>query len=138
MVRVSNVAAALVAVLAAGCSGGEGGAAAPTAPTTTAATTPSTGGGSPATQGCKPAAPGNLRVSINDSVRVFTWSSVNNVQDYFIQIGNASSANPDLINTNTSQTTYTWTGAGPGNYWARVSARNSCGSGENSEPISFH
>jgi len=137
MVRVSCAVAALVAVLGAGCSGGEGGAAAPTAPTTTPSTTPSTGG-SPTSQGCKPAAPGNLRVSINDSVRVFTWSSVSNVQDYFIQIGNASSENPDLINTNTTQTTYTWTGAAPGNYWARVYAHNSCGSGANSEQISFH
>ena len=131
--------AALVAALGAGCSGGEGGAATPTAPTTSS-TTPSTGGGSPTTQGCKPAAPGNLRVSINDSVRVFTWSTVSNVQDYFIQIGNASLASgiPDLIDTNTTQTTYTWTGAAPGNYWARVYARNSCGSGPNSEQISFH
>jgi hypothetical protein len=136
MMRVSYAAAALVAVLGAGCSGGEGGAATPTAPTAPS-TTPSTGG-TPAPQGCKPAAPGNLRVSITDNVRVFTWNSVSNVQDYFIQIGTAGSDNADLINTNTSQTTYTWAGAQPANYWARVYARNSCGSGPNSEQISFH
>jgi len=137
MMRVSCVAAALVAVLGAGCSGGDGGASAPTGPTTTPAATPSTGGGT-ATQGGKPAAPGNLRVTVNDSTRVFTWNSVSNVQDYFIQIGTSGSDNPDLVNTNTSQTTYTWTGAAPGNYWARVYARNSSGSGPNSEQISFH
>ena len=135
MMRVSCAAAALVAVLGAGCSGGEEGASTPTAPTTTPSTpsTPST-----PTQGGKPAAPGNLRVTVNDSTRVFTWNSVSNVQDYFIQIGTSGSDNPDLINTNTSQTTYTWTGAAPGNYWARVYARNSAGSGPNSEQISFH
>ena len=138
MMRVSCAAAALVAVLGAGC-GGEGGAATPTSPTTPS-TTPSTGGGSPSPQGCKPAAPGNLRVSITNSTHVFTWNAVGNVQDYFIQIGNANTAsgNPDLIDTNTTQTTYTWTGAAPGNYWARVYARNSCGSGPNSEQISFN
>ena len=136
MMRVSCAAAALVAVLGAGCSGGEGGASTPTAPTTTPST-PSTGGSAP-TQGGKPAAPGNLRVTVNDSTRVFTWNSVSNVQDYFIQIGTSGSDNPDLVNTNTSQTTYTWTGAAPGNYWARVYARNSAGSGPNSEQISFH
>jgi len=136
MMRVSCAAAALVAVLGAGCSGGEGGASTPTAPTTTPST-PSTGGSAP-TQGGKPAAPGNLRVTVNDSTRVFTWNSVSNVQDYFIQIGNSGSDNPDLVNTNTSQTTYTWTGAAPGNYWARVYARNSAGSGANSDTISFH
>jgi len=137
MIRVSCVAAALVAVLGAGCSGGEDGQAAPTAPSST--TTPSSGG-SPSPQGCKPAAPGNLRVTITGSMRVFTWNTVSNVQDYFIQIGNANTAsgNPDLVDTNTTQTTYTWTGASPGNYWARVYARNSCGSGPNSEQISFH
>ena len=98
---------------------------------------PSTGGGTP-TQGGKPAAPSNLSVTVNGGTRVFTWSSVSNVQDYFIQIGTSGSENPDLINTNTSQTTYTWTGAGPGNYWARVYARNSAGSSPNSDTITFH
>ena len=137
MIRVSFAAAALVAVLGAGCSGGEGGAATPTAPTPTPSTTPSTGGGSPTTQGCKPAAPGNLRVSITDNVRVFTWSSVSNVQDYFIQIAQVGN-NDYLVNTNTSQTTYTWAGNPKGSYWARVYARNSCGSGQNSEQLFFN
>lgn len=137
MMRGSLLAAALVAVLGAGCSGGEGGAATPTSPTTTPAATPSGGGNTPAQDG-KPAAPANLRVTVNDSTRVFTWNSVNNVQDYFIQIGTSGSNDANLINTNTSQTTYTWTGAAPGNYWARVYARNSAGSGPNSDTITFH
>jgi hypothetical protein len=128
--------AALVAVLGSGCSGGEGGASTPTAPTSSP-TAPSTPSGSPTSQSCLPAAPGNLRVTVNDSRRVFTWDSVNNVQDYFIQIAQTGS-DDFLVNTNTSQTTYNWNGAAPGNYWARVYARNSCGSGPNSSPITFN
>jgi len=137
MTRILCAAAALVAALSVGCSSGEGGAATPTGPTATS-TTSTGGGGSPTTQSCKPATPGNLRVSTTDSRRVFTWDTVSNAQDYFIQIGNAGSDSPDHINTNTSQTTYTWAGAQPANYWARVYARNSCGSSANSEQISFH
>ena len=86
---------------------------------------------------CVPAAPGNLRVTVTDSMRVFTWNAVSNVQDYFIQIG-SSSGMSNLIDTNTTQTTYTWTGANAGTYYARVYARNSCGSGPNSNEISFN
>jgi hypothetical protein len=100
-------------------------------------TAPSTPSGSPTSQSCLPAAPGNLRVTVNGSQRVFTWDSVNNVQDYFIQIARAGS-DDYLVDTNTSQTTYTWTGAGAGNYWARVYARNACGSGPNSNQITFN
>ena len=123
-----------MAVLGAGCSGGDGGAAAPTAPTTTTA---AAGPQSPTNTACTPAAPGNLAVSVNGSTRVFTWNAVSNAQDYFIQIGSGSGG-ADLINTNTSQTTYTWTGGSPSTYYARVYARNSCGSGPNSTEISFH
>jgi len=136
MTRFLCAAAALVAALSVGCSGGEGGAATPTGPTTTQATSTG-GGGSPTNQSCMPAAPGNLRVSTTDSRRVFTWDTVSNAQDYFIQIAQ-SGIDDFIINTNTSQTTYTWAGAAPGNYWARVYARNSCGSGPNSNQLSFN
>jgi hypothetical protein len=135
MTRLSCAAAVFVAVLGTGCSGGEGGAS-PTAPTSTP-TAPSTPSGSPTSQSCLPAAPANLRVTVSDSQRVFTWDSVNNVQDYFIQIARTGS-DDYLVNTNTSQTTYSWTGAGPGNYWARVYARNACGSGPNSNQVTFN
>jgi len=136
MTRFSCAAAALVAALSMGCSSSEGGAPTPTGPTSTPST-PSTGGGSPTTQACLPAAPGNLRVTVNDSVRAFTWNSVSNAQDYFIQIARVGS-DEFLVNTNTSQTSYNWTGQSPGSYWARVYARNSCGSGPNSESVSLN
>ena len=125
-----------MAALTMACSGSEG--AAPTAPSA-APSTSSTGGSAPPTaQSCLPAAPGNLRVTMNDSVRTFTWNSVSNAQDYFIQIARTGSSDPFLVDTNTSQTTYTWAGQSPGNYWARVYARNSCGSGPNSETVNFN
>ena len=136
MVRFFGAAAALVAALGIACSGSEGGAAAPTAPTSTPASTSSSN--PPTQQSCLPAAPENLRVTVtNTSTRVFTWNSVSNVQDYFIQIAQVGS-DDYLVNTNTSQTTYTWAGNTPGSYWARVYARNSCGSGPNSQQISFN
>jgi hypothetical protein len=139
MKRSGMAAAVLLAALATACSGGESGGT-PTAPSSSGGSSGSggtSGGGSGTTTSCLPAAPGNLRVSVNGSTRVFTWDAVANVQDYFIQIGSASGGS-DLINTNTSQTTYTWTGAGPGSYWARVYGRNSCGSGPNSTQLSFN
>jgi hypothetical protein len=139
MTRYACAVVTLMAGLAVGCSGSEG-AAAPTAPTSTPTTTGSTGGAptSPTPQSCVPAAPQNLRVTRTDSTRVFTWDAVSNVQDYFIQISHVGSSDPDIVNTNTTHTDYTWVGAGTGNYTARVYARNSCGSGPNSTAITFN
>ena len=129
---ISLASAALAAVLVVGCSGGEGGS--PTAPTTS---TSGTGPQSPTNPSCVPAAPANLQVATSGSTRVFTWNAVSGVQDYFIQIGSASGGK-DLVDTNTSQTTYSWTGANAGTYYARVYGRNSCGSGPNSTEIVVH
>jgi len=135
MTRISCAAALLVAAFGIGCSSGEGGAATPTSPTPSTTTTG--GGSSPTNQSCVPAAPGNLRVTVTGSRRVFNWDSVSNVQDYFIQIAQSGS-NTFLVDTNTTQTTYEWTGASSASYWARVYARNSCGSGPNSSQITFN
>jgi hypothetical protein len=136
MTRVFCAALLLAAALGAGCSGSES-ASTPTAPTTTSSTS-SGGSNPPPTQSCLPAAPGNLKVTVsNSSTRVFTWSSVANAQDYFIQIAQVNHEDY-LVNTNTTQTTYTWAGNAPGSYWARVYARNSCGSGPNSEQLFFN
>jgi hypothetical protein len=136
MTRFSCAAAALVAALGIACSGSEG--AAPTAPSAAPSTSSSGGSAPPTTSSCLPAAPGGLRVTVDNTVRTFTWNSVSNAQDYFIQIAKTGSSDPFLVDTNTSQTNYTWSGQSGGNYWARVYARNSCGSGPNSESISFN
>ena len=125
-----------VAVLIAGaCGGSDNTAQAPTGPTTTPpSTTP------PPTSSCAPPAPTNLTVTQTaSSTRVFTWNASANAVDYIIGIG-SSSGNSDLIYTNTTQTTYTWTGQSVTEYfyYARVYARNSCGSSAWSNQIVFH
>lgn len=135
-IRTSLVVLATVFVVA--CSGGS--PAAPTAPTPAAAATPTST--TPAPSGpqsttCRPAAPVNFTVSLVGGNRTFNWSAVPNAVDYFILIGNASGLS-DIVNTNTTQTTYLWNGAPIGTYYARVYARNSCGSGPNSNEISFN
>jgi hypothetical protein len=121
----------VVAALAtAGC-GGSDGSPAPTSPTPAPATPNPPPGSNPS---CIPGTPTGLQAATTGSTRVFTWNAVSTAADYFIQIG-TDTGRSDLVNTNTSQTTYTWTGASPGRYYARVYARNSCGSGANSVEI---
>jgi hypothetical protein len=133
MTRSGLAVALMLGCLAAACSSNDGGAPTPTSPTpSTPAPSPTPGG----TSSCLPAAPGNFRVVVNGTSRVFNWDAVSGVQDYFIQI--ATTGGPDLVNTNTTQTTYTWNGFSPASYWARVSARNACGSGASSTQIFFN
>lgn len=136
MKAVGLCAALMLTLVVSACSESAGGGGTPATPTPT---NPSPNP-SPTNPSCVPAAPNNLRLSANGSTRVFNWDAVSNAQDYFIQIGHAGQASgaADLIDTNTSQTTYTWAGASAGNYWARVYARNSCGSGANSTQIFFN
>jgi len=128
----------IVAVLfAAACGGNDDAAPSPTAPTPT--TPPVTTPPPPSTT-CSPPAPANLAVvQTGGSTRVFTWNASSTAADYFIGIG-SSSGNADLIYTNTSQTTYSWTGASVTStfYYARVYARNSCGSSAWSTELAFH
>ena len=133
MMRSGFGLALLVAVLGGACSGSEGGST-PTSPTTP---TGGSGSQSPTNPSCVPAAPGDLRVTVTDGTRAFTWNAVSGAQDYFIQVGSASGQS-NLLNTNTTQTTYSLTGGGAGPFYAREYARNSCGSGANSTEISFN
>jgi hypothetical protein len=128
----------MIAVLmAVACGSNESASPSPTSPTppTPPATTPT-----PPTTSCAPAAPTNLTyVQSGSSTRVFTWNASASAADYFIGIG-SSTGNADLVYTNTTQTTYSWTGTSITSafYYARVYARNSCGSSAWSTEISFH
>jgi hypothetical protein len=128
----------LVAVLAGGCASGENAGTTPTSPTSP--TAPSTPTAPPPSNSCLPAAPSGFNVThVGPSHRVFRWNAVATAIDYTIQIG-TSSGTYDLISTNTSQTEYTWIGQSsiPGHlFYARVHARNTCGSGNSSSEISF-
>jgi hypothetical protein len=126
----------LIAMLATACAGGDEAGAIPTGPSspTPPASAPPT---APPSTSLAPSAPTGLTVAVTGSSRVFTWNASAGAVDYFIQIGEASGSS-NLIYTNTSQTTYSWTGAGPGTYYARVHARNGNGSSAPSNEIVVH
>jgi len=125
----------LVAALTAACGANDGGGS-PTAPTPPPSSTPPPSP-SPTNPSCAPGAATNLRVSVVDSTRTLTWTAGSNATDYTVQIGTASGSS-NMIYTNTTLTTYTWTGANPGTYYARVHSRNSCGQGAPSNEVVFN
>jgi len=125
----------LVAALTAACGANDGGGS-PTAPTAPPSSTP-TPSPSPTNPSCAPGSATNLRVSIVGSTRTLTWTAGANAVDYTLTIGTVSGA-ADLINTNTTQTTYTWSGQGAGTYYSRVHSRNACGQGAPSNEIVFN
>jgi len=125
---------ALIAMLAAaaiGCGGGDGdnsGGNSPTAPSSTSSTP---------NAGCtRPAAPPNFTATVAGSSVTFTWSAVIGAVYYDIMVG-TSPGSSNALSTNTTQTNYAWNGAPRGTYYARVEARNACGSGPASPEITF-
>jgi hypothetical protein len=129
----------VTALLAVACGSGESASPSPTAPTPS--TPPATTPAPPPATSCTPAQVTGLTVSlIGDSTRIFTWNESPGATQYDIQIGTASGKG-DIIYTNTSKTTYTWAGVGTNpatQYYARVHARNSCGSAAPSSEIVFY
>jgi hypothetical protein len=131
---------ALLVVVAAGgaaCGGGDdaGGIGGPSAPSPTSGGSASGGNGGGGS--CpRPAPPGNFAATVSFNSVALTWSGVSGANDYLIAVG----PNPNTsttLSTNTTQTAYNWNGVAPGRYYARVEARNSCGSGQPSTEISF-
>lgn len=131
MTRPVVLCAMFAALVAAGCGGDGSSGTTPTGPSTPPVVSNPPSGTNPS---CTPGAPGNLQATVSGSTRTFNWSAVANAVDYFILVG-TETGRSDLVNTNTTQTSYVWTGASPGRYYARVYARNSCGSGPNSAEI---
>ena len=133
MTRVTLCVAALAAAVAAGCSSSEGGAA-PTAPS--AAT--SSGGTAPPQANCTmPAAPANLHVdSVQGSTVSLSWSAVSGATEYLVLVGSTSGSSDELF-TNTSQAAYTTGGVKVGHHYARVQAKNACGTSGSSNQVDF-
>ena len=133
MTRVTLCVAALAAMVAAGCSGSEGGDT-PTAPSTST----SSGGTTPPQASCTmPAAPANLHVdSVQGSTVSFSWSAVSGATQYLVLVG-STSGNSDELFTNTSQTSYTTGGIKVGHHYARVQAKNACGTSGSSNQVDF-
>ena len=133
MTRVTLCVAALAAMVAAGCSGSEGGAT-PTAPSAST----NSGGTAPPQASCTvPSAPANLRVdSVQGSTVSFSWSAVGGATQYLVLVG-STSGNSDELFTNTSQTSYTTGGIKVGHHYARVQAKNACGTSGSSNQVDF-
>ena len=130
----------LVLLLAAGCASGEDTATIPTVPT---APTPPSGSPPPPpppNTSCLPGAASNLISTLSGNTRTLTWTAGANATDHDVHIGSVSGAS-DLVRENTTQTIYTWTGAGSGTsatFYARVHSHNACGSGPSSAELVFH
>jgi hypothetical protein len=139
MHRMRTRLAILGTVLATGVLVGCGGDSlvAPTSPTAATTTTTPPNPSSPPPASCLPGTPSNLQVVVVSGNRTFTWNAVANATSYFILIG-TESGRSDVLETNTTQTTYQWNGASRGTYFARVYARNTCGSSPNSNEVAFN
>ena len=133
MTRVTLYVAALAAMVAAGCSGSKGGA----TPTSPSAST-SSGGTAPPQASCTmPAAPANLHVdSLQGSTVSLSWSAVSGATEYLVLVGSTSGSSDELF-TNTSQAAYTTGGVKVGHHYARVQAKNACGTSGSSNQVDF-
>ena len=133
MTRVTLCVAAIAAAVAAGCSGSEGGAT-PTAPS---ASTSSGGTVAPQASCTMPAAPANLHVdSVQGSTVSLSWSAVSGATQYLVLVGSTSGSS-DELSTNTSQAAYTTGGVKVGHHYARVQAKNACGTSGSSNQVDF-
>ena len=132
MARVSLWIAVLAAAVAAGCSGGDGGA----TPTSPSASTSS--GATPPQANCTmPSAPANLHVdSLQGTTVSLAWSAVSGATEYIVLVGSTSGSSNEL-STNTSQTSYAYGGVKPGVHYARVQAKNACGSSGSSNTVDY-
>ena len=86
--------------------------------------------------GCTPAAPANLVVTMSDTRVTLTWSAVSGATEYVVLVGTSPSSSNEIL-TNTTNTTYQWNGAKIGQHYARIQAKNSCGTSGSSNEVAF-
>lgn len=141
MLRVHLASLTLLCGLAAACGGSDSGsiAAGPTAPTpapiASAAPTPAPTP-APAPACPLPPNPANL-VESHVATRVdLSWSASSGAAEYVVIVGSEPSSSNSLF-TNTSQTRYSWGGVRVGTYYARVQAKNACGTSGSSNEVMF-
>jgi hypothetical protein len=132
MHRTTFGALALVSAILVGACGGASGPSAATSPTAPSSVvqTVQTGTCSP------PNAPANLVVTAIDTRVTLTWSAVSGITEYIVLIGSAASNSNELF-TNTTNTTYQWNSAGLGQHYARIQAKNTCGTSGSSNEVAF-
>jgi chitodextrinase len=84
-----------------------------------------------------PSAPASLRVDAVVGTTVsLSWSAVSGATEYLVLVGSTSGNSNELF-TNTSQTTYTYGGVKPGVHYARVQAKNACGTSGSSNQVDY-
>jgi chitodextrinase len=84
-----------------------------------------------------PAAPANLHVdSVQGSAVSLSWSAVSGATEYLVLVG-STTGNSDELFTNTSQTTYSYGGVKSGRHYARVQAKNACGTSGSSNTVDY-
>lgn len=133
MKRVGMFFVALAAAMTVACGSSDNGGGSPTSPSSSG----SSGGSSQPQGSCSmPSAPGNLAVqSIVGTSVTLSWSGVSGATEYLILVGTSPSSSNE-VSTNTTQTNYTWT-VSPGTHYARVQAKNACGTSGSSNEVSF-
>ena len=84
-----------------------------------------------------PSAPAALRVdSLQGTTVTLAWSPVSGATEYLVLVG-STSGDSDELSTNTSQPTYTYGGVKPGRHYARVQAKNACGTSGSSNQVEY-
>jgi hypothetical protein len=83
-----------------------------------------------------PSAPSGLSASVSGNTATLRWSAVSGATDYVVRIG-TSQGNSNVRTTDTSGTSYVWSDASSGTYFARVQARNSAGVSDSSNEVQF-
>ena len=84
-----------------------------------------------------PAAPAHLHVDYEQGTTVsLSWSAVSGATEYLVLVG-STSGNSDELFTNTSQTVYTYGGVKTGHHFARVQAKNACGTSGSSNSVDY-
>jgi hypothetical protein len=83
-----------------------------------------------------PGVASNLSARVSGSTVDFSWSAVIGANDYLLEIGTSSgSANVDTKTV--SGTSFSWPSVPNNTYYARVKARNGCGTGNASNQVTF-
>jgi Fibronectin type III domain. len=133
MTRAGLCFIAIAAAVTIGCGSENEGASSPTGPSS-----PTSSSNPPPQSSCTapPAAPSNLRVATqNGSQITLEWSASSGATQYEVIVGTTPSSSNTLL-TNTGQNSYTFT-APTGTHYARVQAKNACGSSAASNEITF-
>jgi len=65
-----------------------------------------------------------------------TWSAVSGATEYLILVGTSPSSS-NILSTNAVSKTYPWSGVPQGTHYARIQAKNSCGTSGSSNEVRF-